>query len=235
MEQFIAHWKKEYRHIYTVELGEQQFVYRALTVEEINQIDDISGGSSVEMEDLYVQTAILYPQNFDINTVKAGYVTQLAEEVMRVSGLIDPDFINSALQEERETVSNLINMMKIFIISAMPTYNDEFLDTLTIRELISKTVLAEQILTLNQQIHGIATEGVKLELNSEEKQPSQKEIVDKESLLRRIRKNEKEFGSYDPDKLNNLEEFDPELLIRASGVPLPNDPIAKKLRQAMGG
>ena len=63
----------------------------------------------------------------------------------------------------------------------------------------------------------------------------QREVIDKEVLLRRIKKQEKESGSFDPSSIDQLNEFDPELLIRASGIPRADDPIARKLRQAMGG
>lgn len=240
MDELISYWQKEYKYIYSIEIAGQQYVYRALTLSEINEIDNNPDISSADVEDIYVQTAVLYPQDFDINRLKAGYVTQLAEQIMQVSGITDPDFITSSLNYDRDQMNGMVNMMKVFIISAMPTYNDEYLDSLTMRELIFKTALAEQILTLNQQIQGIQTEGVKLELQFEQdqqhqQQPTQKEVIDKEVLLRRIRKQEKESGSFDPEAISKLDEFDPELLIRASGIPRADDPIARKLREAMGG
>lgn len=237
MDELLSYWQKEYKYIYSIEIASQQYVYRALTLSEINEIDNNPDISSADVEDIYVQTAVLYPQDFDINRLKAGHVTQLAEEIMKISGITDPVFITSSLDQDREEMTNAINMMKVFIISAMPTYNDEYLDSLTVRELIFKTALAEQILTLNQQIQGIQTEGVKLQLQFSNQQEStpQKEVIDKEVLLRRIRKQEKESGSFDPEAITQLDQFDPELLIRASGIPRADDPIARKLREAMGG
>ncbi len=103
--------------------------------------------------------------------------------------------------------------------------------------------MAERILSIQQSVNGIQSEGVQFTIFSEEPEAQQKKTpqkakVTKEELLRRIKKDE--FGMIDENKVretdqSQLENFDEDLLLKAAGVIKPEDPIARKLREAMGG
>jgi len=233
---------REYGDIFSIELGGTEFFYRALTLEEINILGNVleDDSTSVDMEDLYVQNGIVYPSNFDIDKVKPGFVTTLAQHIMRVSGSSAEYILETlfSLREQRD--QDILFKIKAIIISAMPTHTDEYLDSLTVKQLLEKLVLSEEILTKLQEVHlGAAGAGVRLELAvKEEEKPSKKqakEKVDKETLLRRIKKDDRVgSGAQTAFQANEqIKDLDEEILVKASGALKDDDPIARKLREAM--
>jgi hypothetical protein len=244
-QEFLIDWKLRYRNVYCATLGEQECYFRALSLQEIEDIDLItSTQSSADAEDLYVKTAVLYPVDLDLDKIKPGYVTSLAEEIKGYSGISDISDIVMSLQQSREFLNfDIFNSMKAFVLSAMPQYTEEDLSQLTIQEMIHKVVMAERILSIQQSVNGIQSEGVQFTIFSDEPEPQQKKApqkakVTKEELLRRIKKDE--MGMIDENKVretdqSQLQNFDEDLLLKAAGVLKPEDPIARKLREAMGG
>lgn len=252
-EELVAFWRSKYKEVYSATLGDTEFWFRALTVAEIDAITT-ANQSSVDIEDLYIHTAVLYPLNVDLDDFKAGHITQLVNQIMDVSGVSDISFILSTLLERRTTIqTDVVAMMKVFIIGAMPMYKEEDLDALTVKQLTERVVLAEQIHTLHQNVSGIPSDGVEFQITLEGAQqeeapvpqkkkkapaPTPQEKVDRETLLKRIRSDEK--GMTDVNKIpvntsSQFENFDEEVLLKAAGVLKPNDPIAAKLHQAFGG
>lgn len=237
-----AHLAAEFGEIYFIEIAGKEYVYRALTLEEIDKFERLSD-SSADLEDIYVQNSMVYPLDFDLNKMKAGHVSSLAEAISRVSGL-NADFILSTLDQYRnEAVEDILVKIKAMIIAAMPNYTDEYINTLTIKQLLQKLVLSEEILTIQQVVNGIQSEnGVKLSIAPVESEQLTKQTpnVDKATLLRRIKSQEKEdinpFAGYAnaPD-YSQLEDFDTDILLKAAGHIDKDDPIARKLRKAMGG
>lgn len=246
-QEFLIDWKLKYRNIYSATFDGQEYYFRALSLQEIEDIDLIvSGQSSADAEDLYVQTAVLYPNNIDFDKMKAGYVTSLANEIKGYSGIADVTDIATSLKQSREFLNfDIFNSMKAFILSAMPQYTEEDLSQFSIQEIIHKVVMAERILTIQQSVNGIQSEGVEFTIFldepqevKEKKKAPQKAKVTTEELLRRIRKDEQ--GMVDGNKVretdqSQLEKFDEDLLLKAAGVLKPEDPIADRLRRAMGG
>lgn len=242
----VAQLQNEYGEIYWIKVGDKEIAYRALTIQEKKQIDSFAD-SSADIEDMYVQEAVVYPRNFDIDSIKAGHVSALATAIANVSGE-DIDFVLNTLDKFRqEAEEDVLISIKAIIIAAMPALSEEYLDSLTIRELLLKLVLSEQILTVNQTVNGITKPGFQLyitraeEIEEEQPKPQKAKIpvnVDKETLLRRI-------ASEDRETVNTaltpqvdrqaLEALDEELLVKAAGYVDSEDPIARKLRQAMGG
>lgn len=244
-EELLVHWKIRYKNVYSASLGGQDYYFRSLTLEEIENIDLMvnAEGSSADLEDLYVRTAVLYPLDINWAEIKAGYITTLAEEIKGYSGLGDITDIVISLNQSREFLNlDIFGSMKAFILSALPQYTEEDLSGFTIQDLIHKVVMAERILTIQQSINGVQSEGVQfqifLEEPEQEKKKQGKPAIDREELLRRIRKDDREMA--DVQKLmevdhGQLENFDEDLLIKAAGVIKPEDPIARKLREALGG
>lgn len=158
--ELLAFWRKEYGNLYTCEIHHQSYIFRSLTLAEIDEISLDTSLIEVDLEDIYVNLCTLYP--FDLNLdedMRAGDVSKLAEYIMNVSGLSDPQTIQDFIDAEREDVaSNLIMTMKTCILTAMPNCLEEDLDKLTIRQLIRKTMLAEQILNFRKQIQNDVAE-----------------------------------------------------------------------------
>lgn len=213
------------------------YTYRALTIEEIqfsHQIQD-----ETELEDHFVNLATLEPEiNWD--KIKAGIVTQLAELIMSVSGILDLESITGYLGQTRDRIStDVISIMKAYILAAMPAYTLEELDSLTIRQMIDRVVLSEQILTLQQAIMGIESDGVKIHIvpvDQEEPKASGKSqkrrTETKEDLLRKIHKSEaKTVDQFAPgtERRHMLNDLDEDLLEKMVGQADSQDPIAAKL------
>lgn len=246
-QEHIVELRKIYPNVYITEVGGRSFVFRALTLAEITEIDINPDLTSVDKEDLYVEKAVLYPEH--IPNMKPGYITQLANHIENVSCIGGIDFILDSFQEDRTNMQvDIVNMFKIFIIAAMPGYTDDELDKFTIRQLIKKTVMAENILTLQQSVQGIQSDGVQLqiaEVEPEGEQPKKKgkrpsTDLTTEDLLKQIRYEDK-IGADSSTLITNtdyehLKDLDPDLLDRAArGADEYEDPIARKLRQSMGG
>jgi hypothetical protein len=124
----IQSWRSRYADVYDVVIGGREFWFRALSISEVEEITEFieQNSTSVDIEDIYVQKAILYPVDLSLDDLKAGHVSQLADEIMMASGVSDISFVLSTLLERRNNIqSDLIAMMKVFIIAAIPTYTEE--------------------------------------------------------------------------------------------------------------
>lgn len=244
MDQLVqAQLTAEYGELYFVEIAGKEYAYRALTLEELETFAKLAE-STADLEDIQVQNSVVFPLDFDLNKVKAGHISALAEAISNISGL-NADFILNTLAEYRKlAVEDILVKMKAMIIAAMPNYTDEYINTLTIKQLIQKLVLSEEILTIKQVVNGIQSEGgVRLEIapvGDETQEPAKKpQKVDKETLLQRIRKENQEnvnpFTAQPDINYEKLNELDPDLLVKATGHIDKDDPIARKLRKSMGG
>jgi len=233
----IASWRTQYGDVYTCKIGNVDYYFRALTLGEIESIKNefIDEPTSAELEESYVDYGVIHP-DINIDRMKAGYITSLAEEIMRVSGLLDVEYTINELYNTRQVIQeDIIEMMKIFVLAAMPSLTEENLNVLNIKQLLKKVIQAEKILSLQQTVNGIESDGgvtfqiVAVEPEVPVKQAKSKEPVNREELLRRIRKEEKEVSG----KAANLEQLDDDILTKATGTINPNDPIARKLMEAL--
>lgn len=242
-EDQLKAWKLEYRDVYSAEVGDKEYFYRALTLKEIEDFDLTSADEgTAELEDLYVEAAVLSPIDWD--RIKPGHITALSRLVERVSGLGDVSVILETFTEERLTAeTDLTMMMKAFILAAIPSVTLQELDDSNIRQLIKVTALAEKVLTIQQQVSGMPNAGVEFDIVSDQgeqeqavpRKASPPPPADKEELLRRIRKGNKLDSDAGPTDISQMESFDTDLLSKAAGYIAPEDPIARKLRESMGG
>jgi predicted YcjX-like family ATPase len=169
-----------------------------------------------------------------------------------VSGILDVETVKNYLTDSRNRLSNdVISMMKSYIIAAMPSYKDNELDGLTIKQMIEKVVLSEQILSVQQAVMGIQSDGVKVQIMSAaeyeamqepQQEKSKKKLnITAEEALQQIKKVEKETVNprdipmfqrdtkKTPKPTIKTEDLDPELLVKMMGQAEANDPIAAKL------
>ena len=189
----IAKWKFEFGEIFS--LG--GYIFRPLKVGEYKSIANHKDWNATEIEDFIVKTTILHPKFEDLESL-AGLISSLSEEVMNISCFGEVSFAKKALSKSRENVNQVTNLMKVFILAAMPQYTDEKLDQYTFSELSLKVALAEKILEVKQG-------GMSLELvDPEEEEQKQKDKVQKE------------------------------LSGKKAGQAISTDPIAQKLRSALG-
>lgn len=230
----IADWRLQYGDIYTANLGGKDYYFRALTLGEIEFVKNrfVEDPSSADLEDAYVEVGLIYP-NDNLDKMKAGYISSLAQEIMRVSGISDAEFTIQSLQDTRIAVEeDIVEMMKVFVMTAMPIATEDYLNSLNMKQLVKKVIQSEKILSLQQTVNGIESDGgVVFQILAVQDEPpaQQKKPVDRDELLRRIRRDEKEQTG----RVSNIEQLDETLLVKAAGTINPNDPIARKLMEAL--
>lgn len=243
-------WKDKYGQVYSATIGQQEYHFRALTLAEVDRLVQFSkdGGGSADLEDLYVEAGILHPE-IDLNKIKPGFITRLAEEIQYVSGSGDVVYLFETFIEERESFEqDVLLMMKAFIMTAIPVITEEQIDNMTMRQVIHKIVLAEHIMNFQQSINGVPEPDVQFQLQvaqPEGAEPEKKKLAGppdqhtREQMLRDIRHQEKEVvGEQGAAAVKGFENFDEDLLLKVSGSESAikeEDPIARKLRLAMGG
>jgi hypothetical protein len=155
----VAEWKQQYGEVFSILVKEREYIFRALTWKEY---DDIVASnpdwSTAEIEDHVVPLAILHPLDFNIDKVSAGLVTVLFQEISEVSGFGSAERVRYILEEEREAAGELRNTMKAFVLMAMPAYTSEYLDDLTLRQMCKLVALAEEVIFVQQLMRGLPIE-----------------------------------------------------------------------------
>ncbi|HJS83587.1 MAG TPA: hypothetical protein VJ742_12210 [Nitrososphaera sp.] len=222
-EELIAHWKKEYGSIYSAPGGKQNYIFRALTIGEHSDILR-TYQSVVDIEENIVRCALLEPRDLTAKT-PAGVVSTLAEEIMEVSGFGSYDHAKSLLESKRAASNSVPVLMKAFILATMPAYTEEELNNLSFEQMAAKVALAEQIIKVQQAVVGIEGEVILQLLDVQEE--ARKQAAEEERKAQKAREQMDRFvqkGFADPDEPPPVrQKIDPE------------DPIARKLRESLGG
>lgn len=232
----LQDWYEQYGDIHEFEVGGETYYFRELSINEINYIDSQSEWTEVEVEDAYVAMCVVYPE-IDPSKIKAGYVSRLAEEIMlhSRSSIQGVEHLISEMEQARElAISDVTMTMKAFVLCAMPAYKEEELNQLTVKELSNKVILSEKVLTFNQGVNGIPSEnGVRLIFAKVSEEQDQTTPEMSEELKRKLAKKVKAMESVETDFVSpELKNLDTDILAKMAGVPMSNDPIARKL---MGG
>lgn len=235
--------KKQFGNVYSTTLGGIEYVFRPLTIEEYEYILEIIGESGIDadLEDYAVRFSVVDPPNVNLDKMKAGHVTALADEILRISGFVEIDYLVELLTSHRASMEKATAMMKAIVIAAMPSYTDEDLNSLTMDKLLEKLALAEKIISVQQAASGLpsdmsvlfAFDGQPIPEQQVQVQPEQKrEPISKEKLLSKIANTERETSGKGVSR-EILSQFDEETLLKMSGVPQGRDPIAERLKQAL--
>lgn len=211
----VAELKKQHgSDIFSVHIGKKDYAFRPLTYGEYKEYTQL-GLSAADLEEIIVNAAVVYPENIDLDIMLPGNVSALSDEILEYSCFTSLEKTEEKLEASRMAAMHGIEMMKAFIISAMPTYRPEDLDCLTIQKLTVLLATSELILEIKS---GIARgEDLKLSLVD----PAKEEVKPKSTH---------NFTLEDLDKANrNLDGS------TRVGTASTNDPIALKLKQALGG
>jgi len=251
----IGELKTKYSHIYSVSDEDgTEYLFRSLTLKEVKLVEAFIINqikNTIEIEDYCLETCLLYPTDVDLDDLAPGTAKQIAEEILRVSGAADADYIiHSMLDTRMRLDGDILLDVKSYIISAMPQYTDNELDKYTLLELIEKLILAEKILTLQSQLAGVEQkielrieridesvdeEEEEYEVVRKKKPKKDPDLPSKEELIRRIQKeNSEQYSSRDhyvnPNASEEWQGFDADLLDKMEGVKdIMDDPIARKL------
>jgi len=159
--------KNKYGKIYSVNIKEIPLIFRELTFSEYGKIvyfQESDEFSSADIEDYILQSAIVYPEGFDIYQIPAGTVSLLAEEILDLSGFYSAGLAKAIMEEKREEANQVKNLMKAFVLATISTYSPEDLEEMTFSQLSEKVALAEKIIEIKQGMNGLESNELRLQL-----------------------------------------------------------------------
>jgi hypothetical protein len=104
----------------------------------------------------------------------------LAQKIIDVSGFYSARLAKNTLSEKREKSGEVRNLMKAFVLAAIPTYRPDDLDEMTFSQLSEKVALSEKIIEIKQTMNGIEPTNMSLELID----PEEEEIKAKQKAAR---------------------------------------------------
>jgi hypothetical protein len=174
--------KKKYGNLYSVNVKNFEVIFRELTFTEYDLIlylQELEEYSYADIEDFILDYAIVYPENFDLGKIPAGLVTSLAQNVLELSGFFSVKVAKKILQDKRNEMTDVRNLMKAFVISTMPSFIPEELDVMTFSQLAEHVALAEKIIELKQNTYELQSNGLKLELIDPEEEYEKQENIKK--------------------------------------------------------
>lgn len=208
----IAKLKQEHGAIFSVDIGSTEYVFRALTIGEFKYITDLDM-ASVDAEDYILEKTLLYPQDANFDKTPAGVVSSLAEEVLDSSGFLSLDTIEEEIAEARLEVTSILEMMKAFIVAAMPSTSYSDFANMTFNQIVKLLAFSERVLELKTGIARGST--MTFQFAEEEAEPVKPSFTEEDiQKANRALRNDSSTGL---------------------GTAVSGDPIAAKLKQALGG
>jgi len=156
--------KKKHGSIFSVDLKNQQVIFRELTFDEYDKILEYKNSeetSSLDAEDLIINSAVVYPDDFSVDKVQPGLIASLAQEIMDFSGFYSAGLAKSILESKREKV--------------------------TFSQLAELVALSEKIIEIKQNINGIESTNITLQLiDPEEELAKQKQSAARHNLSKKV-------------------------------------------------
>lgn len=177
----IAKLKEKYHDIFSSPLPDgSEYIFRPMTFAEFDYLSVRNDWSSAEAEDYIVNTAGVWPENFDTNQYQAGYITMLADEVLDISGFTNMELAQGIFEKAREESNQFREVMRATVLALHPILgiSEKDMDDYTFKQLAQKVVLAEQIIRIQKAIQDPGTE-IYIDFSSDEEEDySQDQMVD---------------------------------------------------------
>jgi chorismate mutase len=181
--------KKAHGAVFTATVKNVDIVFRELTFSEYDKISEYRNSdefSSADAEDLIINSAVVYPENFSVDKLPPGIVTSLAQRIIDVSGFYSAKLAKRTLEEKREKAGEVRNLMKAFVLATIPVYKPEDLDEMTFSQLSERVAIAEKIIEIKQAINGIEPTNMSLELiDPEEEEEKARQKAARHNLSRK--------------------------------------------------
>ena len=137
--------KRQHGDLFLSKLGDMLFVYRALTLGEFLDYQDLSTKDSLEAEESVLK-AIVYPGLVNTDQLGAGAVATLIQQVLKNSNFESFDSLEAALGKERVFAQTAEGIMVAYICAAFPGYKIDDVYNLPQAKLVRCLALAEVIL-----------------------------------------------------------------------------------------
>ncbi len=140
-EALIESFKAEYNEVYLTAVGADEFIFRAITPKEHDQINQWAVNEDDALERV-CEMAVLWPKmNFQAG--KAYIPTQLAPMILEKSGFGGSYPEVYLIPEFRSQMNDFYEQAKIVIATAFPNYKFEEMDDWTKEKIIQMAVRAE--------------------------------------------------------------------------------------------
>ncbi len=143
--------------IYSTSYFGKQYIFRGFSVGEF---EAVTSDPSDEVQEHFVSEIILHPEDINIDSMPAGFVTAILNEAFEISGFADSHEANSIIEKKREHAKAVIRMIKAFIIAGQPTKTSEGLNKLSIDEFLDELALSEQVLEILSNVTNPAIESI---------------------------------------------------------------------------
>lgn len=213
MEAPLQELRQQYGDIYQTSLTRVgKCWFRALTVGEQDQLAMVS---EFDVEDFLCKSAIVWPEDVDLDRAKPGEISQLARTIIDISGFNDAKGVRQRLDEERDKMNAVYQHMKTAILALYPVLQltESDVNDLTFSQLTTKFVLAEKILQLQKMVADPSLEFSELEIIDPEEQEIKRQKASQAEQERLARDPNPEKTTY--------------------GTASKDDPIAQQLHQQM--
>lgn len=157
------------RRIFEVWVGDDRFLVRPLKRDEYSRI--MREAKDFEDRDrLVVEAALLYPQGYDWESSPAGLLPNVAEQILILSGFLDPQVPINILQKSRESLKSFEAMAETVIRAAFPNISFEEMRSWDVYEFMDHLARAEWVL---RNVYGVDP-GIDI---AEPEEPPEEELV----------------------------------------------------------
>jgi len=177
-DEVLLELRLRYGPLYSTTVRGITLLFREITYNEFDKfvtIQESEGYSLVDSEDYILAQCIVFPENFNIDTIQAGAVSGICDAILEASGFSSARTAKAILESKREKASEVRGLMKAFVLATIHTYGPEDLDDMTFSQLSERVVLAEKIIEIQQSIYGIEPTQVRLDLIDPEEEAFREE------------------------------------------------------------
>lgn len=152
LDSLIEETFQKYNAVFFSEIDGQLYSYRPLGRKEYKDILTNENLNDWDKQDAIVQTALVYPVDFDLDECPAGLPEQLCNDIVEKSCL-DPESMVYLLHMNRQEAEQLGSEMACIIAEAFPSYtldeieswnNFKFIKTYTQAEWVLKNIRGVQ-------------------------------------------------------------------------------------------
>lgn len=136
---------QKYSAVFFSEIDGQLFSYRPLGRKEYKDIATNTNLDEWSKQDAIVMTALIYPENFDLENCPAGIPDQLCSDIIEKSCL-DPESMLYLLHMNRQEADQLGSEMSCIIAEAFPSYTLDEIESWTNFKFMKVYAQAEWVL-----------------------------------------------------------------------------------------
>lgn len=147
MSSFLDHYKEIYGHVFLLEFGGLEFIFRPLTRKEYKRITEQVYEDEFQAEEVICATATLHPEGYDFaGNGLAGIVKALSQRIIEVSGYATPDQQTQMLDHYRYEMNRFDTQAETIIALVFPGTTPEEMQDWTQEKLINRLARAEWVM-----------------------------------------------------------------------------------------